>query len=110
MVYSLKEFRLRLKKILESMAGKVVTPGDVVTLTGLPRYEVLATIHVLEALNFVELINEKGNFRIYKLTNAGLKLLRVLEEMSEIEVDIFAKPSEEIPTHTTSAAEATQSS
>jgi len=109
-VYSLKEFRLRLKKILESMAGKVVTPGDVVTLTGLPRYEVLATIHVLEALNFVELINEKGNFRIYKLTNAGLKLLRVLEEMSEIEVDILAKPSEEIPTHTTSATEATQSS
>ncbi len=107
---NLREFRLRLKKILESMAGRVVTPGDIVALTGLPRYEVLATIHVLEALNFVELINEKGNFRVYKLTNAGLKLLKVLEEMSEVSVEVSVKHSEEVLTHTTSTTEAIQSS
>jgi len=80
----LNEFKSRLKLILMNMRDRVVTPGDVVSLTGLPRYEVLATFHILEALNLVELINSKGNYRVYKLSELGIKLLKALEKESEV--------------------------
>lgn len=80
----MSEFRLRLKQILLSMRDKVVTPGDVVSFTGLPRYEVLATFHVLEALKLIELVNAKGNYRVYKLSELGEKLLEALEKEYEI--------------------------
>ena len=73
---------------MASMKGRVVTPGDVVSLTGLPRYEVLATFHVLEALGLIELMNAKGNYRVYKLSNLGERLLKVLEDSSEFMIDI----------------------
>lgn len=84
----MNESRERLKKILEVMVGRIVTPGDVVALSGLPRYEVLATIHVLEALNMVEVINEKGNYKVYKITDLGLKLLKALDEVSKVFIEI----------------------
>jgi alkylated DNA nucleotide flippase Atl1 len=84
----LKDFRERLRNIIKSMVGKVVTPGDVVSLTGLPRYEVLATFHVLEALGVVELVNEKGNYKVYKLSSLGLRLLEALESEKALELDI----------------------
>lgn len=79
----MNEFRVRLKNILSSMKDRVVTPGDVVASTGLPRYEVLATFHILEALNLVELVNSKGNYRVYRLSELGIKLLNALEKESE---------------------------
>jgi len=90
----MKDFRDRLRDIIKSMVGKVVTPGDVVSYTGLPRYEVLATFHVLEALGIVEVINEKGNYRIYKLTSLGLKLLRALESAQGLEIEIVGGEGE----------------
>ncbi|MCD6084855.1 MAG: hypothetical protein J7J20_04865 [Desulfurococcales archaeon] len=86
----MKEFRSRLKRILESMVGRVVTPGDVVALTGLPRYEVLATFHVLEALGVIEVINAKGNYRVYKLSHLGLELLNALQEGEELLITVAA--------------------
>lgn len=94
------EFKERLKKILEAMVGKVVTPGDVVALSGLPRYEVLATFHVLETLGIVEVINEKGNYKVYRLTELGFKLLKALDEVSKVSIEIVAPPTQEPSTAT----------
>lgn len=91
----MNEFKERLKKILEVMVGKVVTPGDVVTLSGLPRYEVLATFHVLEALNMIEVINEKGNYKVYKITDLGLKLLKALNEVNKAFIEITIPQTQE---------------
>ncbi len=82
----MSEFRLRLKNILSSMKDRLVTPGDVVSLTGLPRYEVLATFHILEALNIVELVNSKGNYRVYRLSELGYKLLKAIEKGDELSI------------------------
>ena len=90
----MKEFRLRLKRILESMVGRVVTPGDVVALTGLPRYEVLATFHVLEALGVIEVINAKGNYRVYRLTTLGVELLKALQEGEQVLITVSASAQE----------------
>ncbi|MEM1709771.1 MAG: hypothetical protein QXT01_02690 [Sulfolobales archaeon] len=84
----MNEFRARLKNILSSMKDRVVTPGDVVSSTGLPRYEVLATFHILEALNIVELVNSKGNYRVYRLSELGIKLLNALEKEKEALVKV----------------------
>ncbi len=86
----MKEFRSRLKRILESMIGRVVTPGDVVALTGLPRYEVLATFHVLEALGIIEVVNAKGNYRVYKLSGLGIELLKALQEGEQVLITVSA--------------------
>ncbi len=90
----MKEFRSRLKRILESMVGRVVTPGDVVALTGLPRYEVLATFHVLEALGVIEVINAKGNYRVYKLSSLGLELLNALQESEQVLITVSTSVKE----------------
>jgi predicted transcriptional regulator with HTH domain len=97
----LNESKERLKKMLEVMVGRVVTPGDVVALSGLPRYEVLAAFHVLEALNLVEVINEKGNYKVYKITNLGLKLLKALEEVNKATIDITVSQAQETQEVTT---------
>lgn len=88
MVLVLSGVRERLKSILSSMRGRVVTPGDVVALTGLPRYEVLAAFHVLEALGFIEVVHAKGNYKIYKLSDLGERLLEALEEAEEFMISI----------------------
>ncbi len=97
----MNESRERLKKILEVMVGRIVTPGDVVTLSGLPRYEVLATIHVLEALNMVEVINEKGNYKVYKVTDLGLKLLKALDEVDKALIEVTIPQTQETQQATT---------
>jgi len=97
----LNESKERLKKMLEVMVGRVVTPGDVVALSGLPRYEVLAAFHVLEALNLVEVINEKGNYKVYKITNLGLKLLKALEEVNKATIEITVPQAQETQEVTT---------
>ncbi len=97
----MNESKERLKKMLEVMVGRVVTPGDVVALSGLPRYEVLAAFHVLEALNLVEVINEKGNYKVYKITNLGLKLLKALEEVNRATIEITVSQAQETQEVTT---------
>lgn len=74
--------------MMESMLDRVVTPGDVVSLTNLPRYEVLATFHVLEALGIIKVVNAKGNYRVYRLTPIGVKLLKVLESSEELLIEV----------------------
>ncbi|MEM1786949.1 MAG: hypothetical protein QXV93_03680 [Zestosphaera sp.] len=101
MVYSMNESKERLKKILEVMVGRVVTPGDVVALSGLPRYEVLAAFHVLEALNMIEVINEKGNYKVYKMTDLGLKLLKALNEVNKAFIEITIPQTQETQQVTT---------
>ncbi len=77
------------------MKDRVVTPGDVVSATGLPRYEVLATFHILEALNIVELVNSKGNYRVYRLSELGNKLLIALERESDTLIKVSGLGSSE---------------
>ncbi len=91
------EFRRRLRLIINAMVGRVVTPGDVVSLTGLPRYEVLATFHVLEALGVIEPLIEKGNYRVYRLTELGMRLLKALEVADKFSIEIIerSEPTEE---------------
>jgi len=101
-----KEFRFRLRKILECMVGRVVTPSDVVTLTGLPRYEVLATFHVLEALGVVEVVNAKGNYRVYKISALGMELLKALQESEQVLLKISPSTQETL-TKPASSEEAT---
>jgi len=83
-----REFRVRLRRIIEAMVGRVFTPGDIVNITGLPRYEVLATMHVLETLGIIELINAKGNYRVYRLTELGLKLLKALQRAEKVIINV----------------------
>ncbi|MEM2550891.1 MAG: hypothetical protein QW168_01860 [Sulfolobales archaeon] len=61
------------------MYAKLFTPGDIVAATGLPRYEVLAALHVLEELGIIELVISKGNYKVYRLTKLGEKLYKALE-------------------------------
>ena len=100
----MKEFRSRLKRILESMIGRVVTPGDVVALTGLPRYEVLATFHVLEALGIIEVVNAKGNYRVYKLSGLGIELLKALQEGEQVLITVSAG-TQEVPAESSGGEE-----
>ncbi|MEM1930624.1 MAG: hypothetical protein QW780_01335 [Sulfolobales archaeon] len=69
----------RVKKLLDSMYAKFFTPGDIVAATGLPRYEVLAALHVFEELGIIELVISKGNYKVYRLTKLGEKLYKALE-------------------------------
>lgn len=85
----------RVKKLLDSMYAKLFTPGDIVVATGLPRYEVLAALHVFEDLGIVELVISKGNYKVYRLTKLGEKLYKALE-LSENPV-LSVESGEEVP-------------
>lgn len=78
----------RIKRLLDSMYGRLFTPGDVVASAGLPRYEVLAALHVLEELGVVELVIAKGNYRVYRLSKLGEKLYKVLEAGHSLSLSI----------------------
>ena len=80
--------RERLKLILLNIKDRLVGPGDIASAAGLPRYEVLAAFHVLEALNIIEPVHIKGNFKIYRLTEAGEELLKALTEGKEIMINV----------------------
>lgn len=70
------------------MYAKFFTPGDIVIATGLPRYEVLAALHVFEELKIVELVISKGNYKVYRLTKLGEKLYKALELSENLAIDI----------------------
>ncbi len=80
------EQREKLARILKVLVEKeTVTPGDVVVETGLPRYEVLAAFHFLEALGVVRLIYWKGSYKIYASTRYARLLLEALSEPEPLE-------------------------
>ncbi len=63
-----------------------LSPGDVVAITGLPRYKVLAVFTCLEELGLVEKIYSKGNHKVYQLSYIGRLILEkglTLEDLKE---------------------------
>ncbi len=70
--------------ILNALKDRIASPSDVISITGLPRYEVLASFHILEALNIVEVVYIRGNYKIYRLSDAGRKLLEILLNNKDI--------------------------
>ena len=78
--------RDKLARILRVLVEReTVTPGDVVGETGLPRYEVLAAFHFLEALGAARLVYWKGSYKIYAPTRYTRLLLEALEAEEPLE-------------------------
>ena len=108
----LLENREKLVTILrEITSSPLVSPGDVVVRTRLPRYEVLAAFHVLEALGVIEEVYSKGNHKLYSPRPIAKQLLEVLEEGVSDPLEELAKrmvgASTSIPTaHEHAVAEA----
>lgn len=68
------------EKILEILDNKgTLAPGDVVALTGAPRYRVLAAFHCLEELGLIEKAYARGTYKIYQVTLLGRLLLQKAE-------------------------------
>ncbi len=71
--------RTRLQKILEAIVSRdLVSPGDVVVETGLPRYLVLAAFQCLEALGLIAPVFSKGSYKLYTARPLARKLLEAL--------------------------------
>jgi predicted transcriptional regulator len=67
---------LLISKILRALKDRGATnAGDIVNLTGLPRYYVLAAFQVLHELGYVELIYSKGSHKVYRISNKGTEFL-----------------------------------
>ncbi|MCE4601025.1 MAG: hypothetical protein F7C38_05610 [Desulfurococcales archaeon] len=65
------------QKILEVLEERgALAPGDVVSITGEPRYRVLAAFHCLEELGLIDKMYERGTYKIYQVTVLGKELLR----------------------------------
>lgn len=90
--------REKLARILEALRDRIASPSDVIASTGLPRYEVLASFHILEALGIVRVVYARGNYRLYKLTEAGCRLLDVLLRGVEFTLKIEASEVEDVLT------------
>lgn len=86
--------REKLLKILLSLRNRIASPSDIIAGTGLPRYEVLAAFHILDALGLVELVYVRGNYRLYRLTNEGKKIVDVLNNGKKFVLEI--KPIDNI--------------
>jgi len=84
--------REKLLKILVSLRNRIASPSDIIAATGLPRYEVLAAFHILEALDFVEPVYIRGNYKLYRLTNEGEKIVDALNSGRKFKIEI--KPIE----------------
>ena len=82
--------REKLLVMLKAMVDRLVSPSDVIASTGLPRYEVLAAFHIFEALGIVRRVYSRGNYRLYQLTDEGVKLLEALEKKGGVKIDIEA--------------------
>jgi hypothetical protein len=82
--------------ILTALKDRIVSPSDVIASTGLPRYEVLASFHILEALNIIEAVYVRGNYKLYKLSELGKKLLDALANGKEF--DLVVKSNEGLQT------------
>jgi DNA-binding IclR family transcriptional regulator len=87
--------RERLAKILEVVVSReLVSPGDVVVETGLPRYLVLAAFQCLEALGLVEPVFSKGSYKLYSPRPLARKLLEALHAgVQEPLLAIFEPPT-----------------
>ncbi len=92
-----KSAREKLVSILEALKDRIASPSDVIAITGLPRYEVLASFHVLEALGVVEVVYARGNYKLYRLTEAGEKLLAALKNYNRVAIEVVAeeRPADE---------------
>jgi len=90
-----KSAREKLVEMLNALKDRIASPSDVIAYTGLPRYEVLASFHVLEALGLIEIVYSRGNYRLYRLTSKGEQVLRALKEGKEVVVSVVDKVSEE---------------
>lgn len=85
--------REKVLRILLSLKNRIASPSDVIANTGLPRYEVLAAFHILEALGLIELVYARGNYKLYTLTAEGEKLIEVLSSNKKPVLEIKASSS-----------------
>ena len=84
---------VELKQILEALEEKPRGPGDVVSLTGIPRYRVLAYFHLLEFFGFIDKVYSKGLYKVYVLTSLGRELLEGLRKGVEVKIVLEAQPA-----------------
>ncbi len=82
-----------LKQILEALEEKPRGPGDVVSLTGIPRYRVLAYFHLLEFFGFIDKVYSKGLYKVYILTSLGRELLESLRKGVEVKIVLETAPT-----------------
>ncbi len=80
--------REKLSIILSALKDRIASPSDIIASTGLPRYEVLAAFHVLEALNIITVVYVRGNYKLYRLSDLGLKLLNALSNNKNFDIII----------------------
>lgn len=80
--------RDKLALILGALKDRIASPSDVISATGLPRYEVLAAFHIMEALKFVEVVYVRGNYKLYRLAEEGRRLLEVLSNGREFTLKV----------------------
>ncbi len=91
--------RERLKEVLEVIVSKeLVSPGDAVVETGLPRYLVLAAFQCLEALGVIEPAFVKGSYKVYTPTIYAKKLLKALEAGEKPVLALLAEPTSSVDT------------
>ena len=64
---------LELLKALRSVG--MASPGDVVAVTGMPRYLVLSAFTFMDELGLVDAVYSKGSHRIYRVSRLGERLL-----------------------------------
>jgi len=93
--------REKVYMMLNALRDRIASPSDVIAMTGLPRYEVLAAFHVLEALSIIEVVYSRGNYKLYRLTKQGKVLLEALEKNLEISIEIKGRSNEETDIGTT---------
>ncbi len=77
-----------LRQILEALEEKPRGPGDVVSLTSIPRYRVLAYFHLLEFFGFIDKVYSKGLYKVYVLTSLGRELLEGLRKGVEVKIAV----------------------
>ena len=100
--------RERLATILEAIVSRdVVSPGDVVVETGLPRYLVLAAFQCLEALGVIEPVFVKGSYKVYSATIYARKLLEALKAGAERPLFAIVSPPQTVAEQHEAAATGT---
>lgn len=82
-----------LKLVLEALEERPRGPGDVVSLTSIPRYRVLAYFHLLEFFGFIDRVYSKGLYKVYVLTNLGRELLERLRKGVEVRIALETAPA-----------------
>lgn len=96
--------REKLIRILLALKDRIASPSDIISATGLPRYEVLAAFHILDALGLVEPVYTRGNYKLYRLTNEGSKVIEALSSGKKIIVEIKVIGEPELSSSTVNAA------